>query len=169
MTVQDFKPAFLPASTPSLADEVPPAPAGSVFVLAANGGFTSPPRKFNIHFGRDREEAHVPVGVNDPHVSRQHGELSCQGREWWLRNDDRLPIRLPGEAVLLSGYAIPPDPGYTPAFIGASTQPQPDPGAFGDRDPRARGPATAGRGRRLSPSRRVRRRAGARAGAPRGR
>lgn len=102
MTVQDFKPAFLPASTPSLADEVPPAPAGSVFVLAANGGFTSPPRKFNIHFGRDREEAHVPVGVNDPHVSRQHGKLSCQDREWWLRNDDRLPIRLPGEAMLLT-------------------------------------------------------------------
>ncbi|ADD44840.1 FHA domain-containing protein [Stackebrandtia nassauensis] len=120
MTEQEFRPRFLPSSMRSLASEVPPAPPGSIFVLAATGGFASPPRKFTIHFGRNAEDVHVPVGVDDTHVSRQHGKLICHGKEWWLRNDGKLPIRLPGEAMLLSGYSLPLEPGYTPVFIGTS-------------------------------------------------
>ncbi|GLZ78163.1 hypothetical protein Afil01_29700 [Actinorhabdospora filicis] len=120
MSIEDYRQGFLPSTMRSLADEVPPAPPGTIFALAAGGGFTSPPRRFTIHFGREREDVHVPVGVNDPYISRQHGKLICGGHEWWLRNDGRLPIQLPGEAMLLSGYSIPLDPGYTPVFLGSS-------------------------------------------------
>jgi hypothetical protein len=52
-------------------------------------------RKFTLHFGRETDDVHVPIGINDPHVSRLHGVLMCDGREWWVRNEGRLPIQLP--------------------------------------------------------------------------
>jgi hypothetical protein len=120
MTVDEFVPQVLPASIRSLASGVPPAPPGAIFVLAAEGGFAVPPRKFTLHFGRGEDDVHVPIGVNDPYISRLHGVLMCDGREWWIRNRGKLPIRLPGEAMLLSGHELPIDAGYTPMFIGSS-------------------------------------------------
>jgi hypothetical protein len=70
VTFRDFVPQVLPASMRSLAGGVPPAPPGTLFALAADGGFAVPPRKFTLHFGRERDDVHVAVGVNDPHVSR---------------------------------------------------------------------------------------------------
>jgi hypothetical protein len=104
----------------SLASGVPPAPPGTIFALAAAGGFAVPPRKFTLHFGRGEDDVHVPIGVNDPYVSRQHGVLVCDGQEWWIRNKGKLPIQLPGEALLLSGHELLIEPGYTPLFIGSA-------------------------------------------------
>jgi hypothetical protein len=115
----EFRPQLLPADTRSLAEGVPPAPAGTIFALAADGGFAVPPRKFTLHFGRETDDVHVPIGVNDPHVSRLHGVLKCDGREWWVRNEGKLPIQLPG-AMLLAGNELPVEPGYTPMFIGVA-------------------------------------------------
>jgi hypothetical protein len=115
--VEDFVPRVLPASTPMLADGVPSAPPGSLFVLAAEGGFAVPPRRFEVLFGRGKGEVHVPVGTHDPYVSRLHGVLSCDGREWWLRNEGRLPIHLPDDLMVLAGHELPMEPGYTPMFI----------------------------------------------------
>jgi hypothetical protein len=117
MTMREFVPQALPGSMRSLASGVPPAPPGTIFALAADGGFAVPPRKFTLHFGRGKDDVHVPVGVNDPYVSRLHGVLVGDGREWWIRNKGALPIRLPGEAMLLSGHELPVGPGYTPLFI----------------------------------------------------
>lgn len=117
MEIEDFGPQVLPTSTPRLSDTVPAAPAGSIFVLAAEGGYAAPPRRFALRFGRGRGEVHVVVGTQDPYVSRLHGLLSCDGREWWLRNEGRLPIHLPEEIMLLSGHRLPLGPGYTPMFI----------------------------------------------------
>lgn len=117
MQVDDFGPQVLPASTPRLSDGVPSAPPGSLFVLAAEGGFAVPPRRFELLFGRGRGEVHVAVGTHDPYVSRLHGVLACDGREWWLRNEGRLPIYLPGDVMVLAGHGLPLEPGYTPMFI----------------------------------------------------
>lgn len=119
MTENEFVPRLLPAGTRSLAKGVPSAPPGTIFALAADGGFAVPPRRFTLHFGRDADDVHVPIGVNDPHVSRLHGVLVCDGAEWWVRNEGRLPIRLP-ETMLLSGHERPVEPGYTAMFIGAA-------------------------------------------------
>jgi hypothetical protein len=118
--MNEFVPQVLPESIRSLAGGVPPAPPGTIFALAADGGFAVPPRKFTLHFGRDKDDVHVPIGINDPYVSRLHGVLLCDGREWWIRNKGKLPIQLPGEAMLLSGHELLIEPGYTPMLIGSS-------------------------------------------------
>jgi hypothetical protein len=117
--IEGFVPQMLPASTRSLAGGVPSAPPGTIFVLAAEGGFCAPPRRFTLHLGRGKDDVHVAVGSGDPHVSRLHGVLSCDGREWWMRNTGKLPIQLPADAMLLSGPEMLVKPGYTPAIIGS--------------------------------------------------
>lgn len=116
----EFIPHYLPSSTPSLARGVPPAPAGTLFVLSEQGGYAMPPRRFTLLFGRGSEDGdvHVPVGTDDPYISRCHGRLMCDGERWWLRNAGRLPIRLPADALLLSGQEMPVAPGYLPLLIG---------------------------------------------------
>jgi hypothetical protein len=120
VTTSEFMPQVLPGSMRSLAGGVPQAPPGTIFALAADGGFAVPPRKFTLHFGRGKDDVHVPIGINDPYVSRLHGVLTCDGREWWIHNKGKLPIQLPGEAMLLSGHELLIEPGYTPLFIGSS-------------------------------------------------
>jgi hypothetical protein len=110
----------LPASTGRLAQGAPEAPAGTIFVLGTRGGYAVPPRKFTIYFGRGRDDVHVSVGEDDPYVSRVHGKLMCGGGDWWIRNHGRLPILLPGDALLLSGNDMPIPAGYTPLLIASS-------------------------------------------------
>lgn len=117
MHIEDFAPMVLPASTRRLADGVPSAPPGTLFALAAEGGFAVPPRPFELHFGRGKGDVHVAIGTRDPYVSRLHGVLTCDGGEWWLRNEGRLPIYLPDDLMVLSGHELPMEPGYTPLFI----------------------------------------------------
>jgi len=120
MADDEFLPRYLPPSTPSLARGVPPAPPGTLFVLSEQGGYAMPPRRFALLFGRGSEDddVHVPVGTDDPYISRCHGRLICDGERWWLRNTGRLPIRLPAEALLLSGQEMLLTPGYLPLLIG---------------------------------------------------
>jgi hypothetical protein len=118
----EFRAQILPPSTASLSEAVraaPPAPPGTIFALGADGGYVVPPRKFTLYFGRAVEDVHVPIGHRDRRVSRVHGKLICDGdsRQWWLRNEGRLPIRLP-DALLLSGHELPMRSGYTPLLIG---------------------------------------------------
>ena len=117
MQFEDFAPQVLPASTRRLADGVPSAPPGTLFVFAEEGGYAVPPRRFRLLFGRGKGDVHVAIGTHDPYVSRLHGVLSCDGREWWLRNEGRLPIHLPDDLMVLSGHELPMEPGYTPLFI----------------------------------------------------
>lgn len=117
----DFPPQLLPPSVGGLAGGVPPAPAGSIFVLAAGGGFAAPPRqRFEVLFGRKEPDVHVCVGPDDPRISRFQGRLVCSGTEWWLRNEGKLPIRLPQSRFLLSGNEILLGEGYSPLFIRTS-------------------------------------------------
>jgi hypothetical protein len=100
---------------------VPAAPTGTIFALAADGGFAVPPQEFTLRFGRSRDDVHVPVGVTDPHVSRSHGMVVGDGREWWIRNNKgSLPLQLPGDLLLLAGQETALAPGYTPLFICSS-------------------------------------------------
>ncbi|MBA9002962.1 FHA domain-containing protein [Thermomonospora cellulosilytica] len=112
---------YLPPTMRSLATDVPPSPAGTLFMLAATGGIAVPPRRdFAVLFGRNEPEVHVCVGAGDPHVSRRHGRLLCDGSGWWIRNEGRLPIRMPHSTLLLSGEEMPLNPGYSPLFIRSS-------------------------------------------------
>lgn len=123
MTSSNFRPHPLPAGTPSLARGVPDMPTGTIFALAADGGFVVPPpgREFVLRFGRSRDDVHVPIGVTDPYVSRSHGTVVGDGREWWIRNNKgSLPLQLPGDLLLLAGQEMALAPGYTPLFICSS-------------------------------------------------
>lgn len=116
-----FRPQQLPPSVGGLAGRVPPAPPGSIFVLGAAGGFAAPPReRFEVVFGRKEPDVHVCIGADDPRMSRLQGRLVCTGTEWWLRNEGKLPIRLPQSRFLLSGNEIPLNEGYSPLFIRTS-------------------------------------------------
>jgi len=118
----DFSPQMLPPGSP--ADKVLPAPPGTIFVLGPEGGYAVPPRRYTLLFGRDREDVHVPVGADDPTVSRRHGLFTCTGPDggWWLRNLGNLPIELPDGALMLSGHQRIIEPGYTPLVINSSKQ-----------------------------------------------
>ena len=123
MTIADFPPRPLPPFGGGLGADTPPAPSGSIFVLAAAGGFAAPPRQsFELLFGRGGDDVHVVLGAGDPHISRRHGRFVCHGMEWWLRNEGRLPIRLPRETFLLSGEEMPLAVGYSPLFIRSSAR-----------------------------------------------
>jgi hypothetical protein len=103
---------------------VPPAPPGTIFVLGPEGGYAVPARRYTLLFGRDREDVHVPVGADDPTVSRRHGLFSCTGPDddWWLTNIGKLPIELPDGALMLAGHRRIIEPGYTPLVIHSSKQ-----------------------------------------------
>ena len=102
----------------SLAAGAPPAPAGTLYVLGPDGGVVASPRSgIRVLFGRNEAEVHVTVGSGDPQVSRRHGRISYDGREWWLRNDGVLTVHMPRSRLLLSGQETPLPTGYIPLFI----------------------------------------------------
>jgi hypothetical protein len=112
-----FPPHVLPPST-SLSGGVPePAPPGTIFVMGDQQGWAVPLRKFTLQFGRDEDEVHVPIGIDDPHVSRQHGVFVCDGEQWWLENRGKLPIQIPDGPMLLRGHGRAVNSGYTPLMI----------------------------------------------------
>jgi hypothetical protein len=115
-----FPPQMLPPGSP--ADRVPGAPPGTIVVLGAEGGYAVPPRRYTLLFGRDREGVHVPVGADDPVVSRKHGVFTCTGHDggWWLRNTGRLPIELLDGALILTGHEMLMESGYTTLIISSS-------------------------------------------------
>lgn len=138
---------LLPASLGSLANDMPPAPPGTIYLLSARGGISSTARPgFVLLFGRNADEVHVCVGANDQLVSRRHGSVSWDGTCWTLRNEGRLPIVFPGASLLLSGEQRELAEGYTPLFIRSSTRREhllevliaghrpPEPEASGDQD-----------------------------------
>lgn len=110
--------ALLGPETGSLARGLPPAPAGTLFVLGQRGGIrVGPDTPFTVVFGRNEPEVHVCVGEDDPRMSRQHGILRREGSRWTIRNTGQVPIRFPGSQLVLSGHEEPLPVAYTPLFI----------------------------------------------------
>jgi hypothetical protein len=109
----------LPGGHDSLAFGVPRTAPGAIYALAIGGGFAVGPREGRtVVFGRNKPEVHVCIGEDDRRVSRQHGSLTCQSGQWWVRNTGRLPIRLPGSQWLFADEeSIPLTIGYTPLFV----------------------------------------------------
>jgi hypothetical protein len=111
----------LPASVRSLTRGVWPAAPGTVVAKSVDEGITvGPCAGRSVLFGRNADDVHVSIGVDDRRVSRHQGTLTCDGARWWLRNTGRSPIRLsarllfPGEEPFLLAE------GYTPVFVPGS-------------------------------------------------
>ena len=114
--------AWLSAAHASLAHGVAPAVPGTIYALGVAGGIVLGPREGRVLlFGRNRPDVHVCIGEDDLLVSRQHGELVHHGRQWWVRNTGRYPLRLPRSRLLYPDEAaVPLTPGYTPLFVSGS-------------------------------------------------
>jgi hypothetical protein len=108
----------LPPSMGSLARGVWSTAPGTVVAKSVDGGITVGPKLGRgIFFGRNADDVHVCIGADDPRVSRRHGELRCDGRQWWLRNLGRALIRLPDRALFPDEEPVPLAEGYTPVFL----------------------------------------------------
>jgi hypothetical protein len=102
----------------SLARGIPPVEPGTLFVLGTHGGMSvSPNARFTLVFGRNEPDVHVCIGADDPRVSRRQGQISFQGSRWVLENMGKVPIRMPGSRLVLSGHAEVLPMAYTPLFI----------------------------------------------------
>ncbi|SEG97813.1 hypothetical protein SAMN05444920_11169 [Nonomuraea solani] len=100
-----------------------PAEPGTLYVHGTNGGIrVAPDAGFDVVFGRCEPDVHVCVGPNDPYVSRQHGYVTYEDPQWILHNLGRLPIRLPGGRLVLTGHQAALPAGHTPLFIVAPEQ-----------------------------------------------
>ena len=102
---------------------VTPTTPGTLHARTVTGELSAPPRPgLTLRFGRGEEpDVDLGVGVDDLGASRQHGDLSCRQRLWWLRNTGQQLVRLPrGQMMHLSTEAIPLGTGYTPLFVKGS-------------------------------------------------
>ncbi|WUH99954.1 hypothetical protein OHR68_41810 [Spirillospora sp. NBC_00431] len=121
----------LPHTVRTLADgppeRNPSLPAGSLCVLAAEGGKVAAPRDLlSVTFGRHRPAVDVCVGGKDGHVSRLQGSLTRYGNangEWWIRNEGQATIRTPTDRLVAGQQCVLPE-GYTPLFVVASAKRQ---------------------------------------------
>ncbi|MFI7119427.1 FHA domain-containing protein [Amycolatopsis sp. NPDC049868] len=104
---------------PSLAHGVPPAAAGTIFASTVSGRSSMPPGEGRkLLFGRNRDDVHVCVGEDDREISRHQGTLVHEGGVWCVRNEGRLPLRLPGSRLVFGGdEPAPLSDGYTALFI----------------------------------------------------
>ena len=109
----------LAPDTDSLARRIPyGTPSGTLCVRGPDGGVQVVPGATHVvTFGRAAADVDVPVGVEDPAVSRTHGRIAHDGRKWRLTNTGNLPIRFPGSELLLQHQDEPLSRGYTPLFI----------------------------------------------------
>lgn len=103
---------------PSLARTVPAAPVGTLFVVGPAGGVrVAPDSGFVVVFGRNEPEVHVAVGGGDDGVSRRQGVLRRRDGAWTIANLGRLPLRLPGPRLVLTGHDAALADGYTPVVL----------------------------------------------------
>ncbi|MEI5100440.1 FHA domain-containing protein [Streptomyces sp. PmtG] len=110
-------------SPASLARGVAPAPPGTLHARTVTGAVQAPPHPgHTLRFGRgDERDVDLGVGEHDLMVSRRHGELTCRGRTWWLRNTGQQLLRLPrGRMMHATTEPVPLAPGYTPLFVRGS-------------------------------------------------
>jgi hypothetical protein len=112
------KVTVLPPDLGSLARAHPPGEPGTLFAMGDNGGLgVAPDAGFALVFGRNEPEVHICVGADDRHVSRRQGVITQDHSRWVLDNVGRLPIRLPGSRLLVTGDRVELDVGYTPLFV----------------------------------------------------
>ncbi|GAA3534975.1 hypothetical protein GCM10022419_013110 [Nonomuraea rosea] len=114
---------ILPKDSENPSGELAPPVPGTLYVHGTNGGIrVAPDAGFDVVFGRCEPDVHVCVGPDDPYVSRQHGYVTYEGAHWVLYNLGRLPLRLPGGRLILTGHGAALPVGHTPLFIVAPEQ-----------------------------------------------
>jgi hypothetical protein len=98
-----------------------PVPGGLLAQSRSGGVRVLPAVDRSVYFGRNFEEVHVGVGVDDRRVSRRQGVLTWRAGQWWVANTGNRPLRLPNSRWLhRGGAAVPLAPGYTPLFVPGS-------------------------------------------------
>lgn len=108
---------------PSLAQGVPPAKAGTIFASTLSGRSSMPADEGRkLLFGRNRDDMHVCLGEDDRQISRHQGTIIHDGGAWCVRNEGRLPLRLPGSRLVFGGdEPAPLSDGYTALFVRTSS------------------------------------------------
>lgn len=128
----EYRPQVLPGWVRSLAPGIPhppagakpldPMPRGTLYALTEHAGWAVPPGGIGLEFGRSEADVHLPVGTDDPRISRFHGSLRWLGGEWWIRNEGApITILFPEESMLLTGHERVVPRGYTPMLLGDPT------------------------------------------------
>ena len=112
----------LPPGHHSLAHGSDDAVPGGLLARSVAGGVrVGPGEGRSVYFGRNFEEVHVGVGVDDRRVSRCQGALTYRAGHWWVANTGHRPIRLPNSRWLHRGAVeVALAPGYTPLFVQGS-------------------------------------------------
>jgi hypothetical protein len=111
----------LPPGHDSLAYGSGAAAPGGLLALSSTGGVRAAPAEGrSVYFGRNFDEVHVAIGVDDRRVSRRQGALTCKAGRWWVANTGNRPIRLPDGGWLCRGVVVPLAPGYTPLLVPGS-------------------------------------------------
>lgn len=112
----------LPPGHRSLAHGDDDSVPGGLLALSRSGGVrVAPTEGRSVYFGRNFEEVHVGIGVDDRRVSRRQGKLTCRDGRWWVANTGSRPIRLPNSQWLhRGGGEVAIATGYTPLFVTGS-------------------------------------------------
>jgi len=97
MASDRYLPQVLPGWVRSLAPGLPhpppgevpldPMPSGTLYALTDHAGWAVPPDSLKLEFGRRERDVHLPIGTDDPRISRFHGYLHWAGDTWWIRNE----------------------------------------------------------------------------------
>lgn len=81
-----------------------PDTPGTLYVKSVYGGIRRRPGPdAEIVFGRNEDEVHVTLGLDDRNVSRQHGVLRYQAGRWWLSTTGRRNLKVGDKVVLVAG------------------------------------------------------------------
>lgn len=133
MATDRHLPQVLPDWIRSLAPGIPhaprgerqldPMPPGTLYALTEHAGWAVPSASIALEFGRADGDVHLPIGVDDPRISRVHGRFRCVGGEWWIRNEGSpIKVLYPEESLLLTGHERAMPRGYTPLLLGDPTE-----------------------------------------------
>jgi hypothetical protein len=129
MATDRYLPQVLPGWVRSLAPGLPhpppgevpldPMPSGTLYALTDHAGWAVPPASLKLEFGRRERDVHLPIGTDDPRISRFHGYLHWAGDTWWIRNEGSpIMILFPEASMLLTGHERAIERGYTPMLLG---------------------------------------------------
>ncbi|MGW4832686.1 FHA domain-containing protein [Amycolatopsis japonica] len=86
-----------------------------------DGSYSCEPKEGRrISFGRNPDDVHIPLGIDDRRVDRECGELIFRDGVWRVRNTGTVPIRLGFDLVPPGVEPLPLGQGYSTLLVEGS-------------------------------------------------